>query len=131
VTPASFQGVAIVEPIAGLLCRRPKDESTHGWLQDEGPARNATRAFTSGLPPCGGRRRAAVFSSPAVSGGQIAEHILQDAAVSEIFELVDRVDPADDRHVLHRAVTVGDSCFEFLPGPNGLQPLYGHRLVPL
>src|SRR5262245_3690527 len=34
----------------------------------------------------------------------MAKHILQDAAVLELVELVERVDPADQRHPLEAAV---------------------------
>src|SRR5690606_9296946 len=57
--------------------------------------------------------------------------VLQDAAVLEVFELVERIDAADERHFLHRAVRIGDPCGH--PGARLeiCQPLDGYRLVAL
>src|SRR5262249_33367288 len=42
---------------------------------------------------------------PALCGLQeAAQHVLQDAAVAEVFDLVERVDPADQRFAMGRAV---------------------------
>src|SRR5947209_1755026 len=48
---------------------------------------------------------------------ELAQHVMQDAAVLEIFELVERIDTADQGHVLLRAVPVGDLRLELLPRP--------------
>src|SRR5688572_26466068 len=65
------------------------------------------------------------------SGREIAQHVLQDAAVPEVFEFVDRIDAAEDRHVLHRAVAIGDAGRHLLARADLLQPVDRHRLVAL
>src|SRR5690349_19118104 len=47
-----------------------------------------------------------------LSGGEAAENVVENAAVVEVFELVERVDPADDRHFLHAAVGKRDLGLE-------------------
>ena len=42
---------------------------------------------------------------------------MEDPAVAEIFQLVERIDPADHRDALHGAVRRGDFHLETLPGP--------------
>src|SRR6186713_2509480 len=48
------------------------------------------------------------------SGGQLAQNILQDAAVEEIFQLVDGVDPATGQEGLGRAVGAGEDHLDIL-----------------
>ena len=40
----------------------------------------------------------------AASRREMAQHVLQDAAVPEVVELVERIDAADQRHALEAAV---------------------------
>jgi hypothetical protein len=42
------------------------------------------------------------------SGGEVAQHVLQDAAVLEVFQLVESIDAANQRHALERAVAGDD-----------------------
>src|SRR5215210_3536172 len=39
---------------------------------------------------------------------ELTQHVLQDAAVAEVFELVEGIDAADERHLLDLAVRRGD-----------------------
>src|ERR1700694_3637767 len=41
-------------------------------------------------------------------GGELAQNVLQDAAVLEVFELIERVDAGDQRHALPDAVGRND-----------------------
>ena len=64
----------------------------------------------------------------------MAQHVLQDAAVLEVFELVERIDAADQRNSLERAVRRNDlgnqplARFQvtvgsiFVEKPDGLSP---------
>src|SRR5919109_3339422 len=52
--------------------------------------------------------REATSIPPAMSGGEPPEHVVQDAAVLEIVELFQRVDPRDQRHALEAAVGPDD-----------------------
>src|SRR5215207_10741344 len=52
-------------------------------------------------------------SAPAL-GRELTQHVLQDAAVAEVFELVERIDAADERHLLDLAVRRGDLGGELL-----------------
>ena len=67
-------------------------------------ARAGCPAVTSGQPNMAGSPSQAshVRVSPAArpdrSRGQAPQHVVQDAAVAEIFELVERIDAADQRH---------------------------------
>src|SRR4051794_41916297 len=45
---------------------------------------------------------------------ELTQHVLQDAAVAEVFELVERIDAADERHLLDLAVRRGDLGGELL-----------------
>src|SRR3954451_8282366 len=44
------------------------------------------------------------FVSRTGSGRQLAQDMVQDAAVAEILDFVERIDPAHQRHLLDRAV---------------------------
>jgi hypothetical protein len=50
--------------------------------------------------------------NPALSG-EPPQHVLQDAAVSEIVELIGGIDPADQRHALEP--TIGSHDFRLQP----------------
>ena len=48
-------------------------------------------------------RRSSPGDAPALRR-ELTQHVLQDAAVAEVFELVERIDAADERHLLDLAV---------------------------
>src|SRR3546814_2698751 len=56
----------------------------------------------------GNTRRIAPAGIVVRSGGEIAEHGLQDAAIVHVGDLVERIDAAKDIDLLHRAVAIGD-----------------------
>src|SRR3954451_19092899 len=54
---------------------------------------------------------------------------MQDAAVLEIFELVERIDAAEQRHVLLRTVGVGDFRRKFLARPQAFAKAVDRHLL--
>src|SRR5437868_13102394 len=52
---------------------------------------------------------------PPVLRRKLAQHVVQDAAVTEVLELVERIDAAEQWHPLERSVTAVDFRREFLP----------------
>ena len=56
---------------------------------------------------CGGGRILAAWPRPRQNGSggcEIAQHVVQDAAVLEVLDLVERIDAAEERHFERRAV---------------------------
>src|SRR4051812_50227100 len=63
-----------------------------------------------------------VKTGPAGSSCELAQDVVQDAAVAEILDLVERIDPAHERNLLHRAVRGRDLGGEPLTRPEGAPP---------
>ena len=61
--------------------------------------------------------------------GEIAQDVLQDAAILEVGKLVQRVDAAEYRHFLHLAVGKGDFGDHLLARADILQPVDLDRLL--
>src|SRR6476620_3844055 len=67
-------------------------------------------ASTAERRACPGEGQASVLggSLRLRGSGELAQHILQDAAALEVIELVERIDAADERHALERSVAHHD-----------------------
>src|SRR5665213_1631259 len=64
-------------------------------------------------PPCAGEGATASVEQERSPGLHHApQHVRQDAAVAEIFELVERVDAAQHRHRVDRAVGAVDAAWQ-------------------
>src|SRR5262245_30359093 len=74
--------------------------------------------------------RAGIFRSDTLCR-QIAQHILQDPAVPEVVEFVQRIDAADHRHVLHGPVAERDPGIHLLARLDAVQTIDRDRLVAL
>src|SRR5215831_11692557 len=66
-----------------------------------------------GVPACAGcadlpRQRPPQGDFNDRSGGEMPKHVLQDAAVLEVLELIESIDPTDQRHAFQRSVRGDD-----------------------
>src|SRR5690606_36062039 len=64
-------------------------------------------------------------------GCEVAQHVLQDAAVLEVLQLVQRIDTAEQRHFLHLTVGIGDLGGHRRARLDGLDAINLDRLVTL
>ena len=82
----------------------PRGQGSPELLRDrrKGERRPASERSRKGarfaLPPQAAR------GEPRALRRELAQDVVQDAAVAEVFELVERIDAADHRNALHRAV---------------------------
>src|SRR5258705_7094503 len=98
---------------------------------DSAPSNARRRPFIGRLPPA----RYSLHSEASLqiaSRSQLAQHIMQDAAVSIVFELIQRIDAAEQRNAAQRTIAGHDLGGQLLARLQiALQPAYRHRFIPL